>query len=762
MPPRTWLAAIFLGAVAVAAFYVIRTRPREAAQNIEGEKRYVEPALCAACHPNVWETYQRTGMARSFGAPALANTTGEAGRSVTYYHKASESYFTMIERGGRFYQRRHQTGFDGKETNVLEKEIHFVLGSGNHARAYLHRTSRGTLVELPLAWYAENGGYWAMNPAYDRPDHPGFRRKITNGCMFCHNGIREAPPAGEKPLPEPAFPGRLAEGIDCQRCHGPGSRHVGLAQTAGAKREDIRGAIVNPARLSPERQIEVCLQCHLETTSFPLPNAIVRYERGPFSYQPGEPLADFALHFDRAGGHDLFEIAGAGYRLRRSECFVKSEGALRCTSCHNPHDIPRGEQAAQHYTQACRQCHAGGFDQLVAARKHPASNDCIGCHMPKRRTDDVVHVVMTDHYIQRRKPAGNLLAPVAERHITDENGYRGEVVPYYPSQAPKESQAELYVAVAQVSQKSNVTGGIQRLTEALEKHRPARIEFALHLGDALRDGSQAAKAVEVYEEAVRRMPDSLVALQKLASGLTAAGQFARAVEVLRRASQLAPDDAVTWHQLGQSYLDVGSRKEAVAAFETAVRLDPDLPEAHNSLGGVLLESGETGRAETVLREALRLQPDYAEARSNLASALASTGRLEEAVYHFEAAIRLKPGYTAARFNYGLALARAKRLAEAQRQIEGLLKADPAAAEARDLLGNLLAAQGRTQAALAQYREAIRIRPDFGRAHLDLGAMLAELGDVSGAVPHLQKAAASPEPAVREEAVQMLRQLTPRR
>ena len=32
--------------------------------------------------------------------------------------------------------------------------------------------------------------------------------------------------------------------------------------------------------------------------------------------------------------------------------------------------------------------------------------------MPKRRAEDAVHVVMTDHYIQRRKPAGNLLARV--------------------------------------------------------------------------------------------------------------------------------------------------------------------------------------------------------------------------------------------------------------------------------------------------------------------------------------------------------------
>jgi Tfp pilus assembly protein PilF len=63
-----------------------------------------------------------------------------------------------------------------------------------------------------------------------------------------------------------------------------------------------------------------------------------------------------------------------------------------------------------------------------------------------------------------------------------------------------------------------------------------------------------------------------------------------------------------------------------------------------------------------------------------------------------------------------------------------------------------------KAAAEQYREAIKIRPEFGRANLDLGALLADSGDVAGALPHLQKAAASLEPAVREEARQMLEKL----
>jgi predicted CXXCH cytochrome family protein len=701
-------------------------------------------------------------MGRSFYRPTLGNTIGDRGKSATFYHKASDSYFTMLERDGHFYQRRYQIGLSGKETNSLEKEIDFVLGSGNHARAYLHRTNRNTLVELPLAWYAEKGGSWGMNPAYDRPDNPGFRRTITNACMFCHNAYPDAASVSGQAEPEPVFPGRLPEGIDCQRCHGPGSKHVEMAEAPGASAETIRRAIVNPARLSTERQMEVCMQCHLETTSFRLPNAIVRYERGPFSYRPGEPLADFILHFDQVPANDKLEIASAAYRLRRSACFLRSEGTLGCTTCHNPHDIPRGEDAVKHYTDVCRGCHSPAFDKLVAAGKHSRSADCIGCHMPKRRTDDVVHVVMTDHYIQRRKPAGDLLAQIVEHQETDENAYRGEVRLYYPQQLPKTPENELYLAIAQVSQKSNLTEGIKQLTAAIDKHHPDRIEYYLHLADAWSDSGQNEKALPLYEDAVRRRPNSSVALQKLASSLTSARQFARAIETLQQVLKMAPADASSWHQLGLNYLGQGARSGALAAFEKAVDLDPDLPEAYNSLGGVRLENGDSLHAEAAFREAIRIQPDYAEAHSNLANVLSASGRFEEARYHFEAALRLKPDYAAGRFNYAIALARVKRFDEAQRQIELLLRANLMTAEGHDLMGNIFAMKGNVKSAVEHYREAIRIRPEFGRAYLDLGATLADAGNVPGALPYLQKAAGSPEQSVRQEAAQILRELGNRR
>ena len=725
------------------------------------EAGYVGPEVCADCHRDIRETYRRTGMARSFYRPSPLNTVEDYTKKNTYYHKASDSYFTMLRRDGKYYQRRYQIDFEGKQVNVLERQIDFILGSGNHVRAYLYQTGRKTLIELPLAWYAEKGGYWAMNPGYDRPNHDGFRRPITYDCMFCHNGYPEIPAGHDQPFAEPVYAGSLPEGIDCQRCHGPGRKHAQLAQKTGATQEEIRNSIVNPSRLSAQRQMEVCMQCHLETTSFPLPNSIQRYERGPFSYKSGQPLGDFILNFDHAAGtgrDNKFEIVNAAYRLRRSACFLKSNGGLRCTTCHNPHDIPRGEVAARHYATVCRQCHTSAFDKQVASGKHPRSAGCIDCHMPKRRTEDVVHVVMTDHYIQRRKPALDLLAEIAERHETEGTSYRGEVVPYYPEQLPHTPESDLYLAIAQVIQKSNLERGIAQLTAVIERHPPERPEYYLELAEAWRNHGPSGKALPLYEEAVRRNPRFVFGLQKLGIALRRSGKYTEAAEVLKRAASVAPDNPSTWRELGLTYQAQGKKPDAVAALERAVELDPDMSEAHNNLGVIWFAEGEQARAESAFREAIRIQPDYANAHGNLGNLLSGTGDFKQSRYHFEISLRLRPDDARTRYNYALALGRTREFDEAQRQLEASLRADPALVDAHLLLGDLLMAKGQAQAALPHYREAVRIQPGFGRALLGLGSALAAVGDVTGAIPHLQKAAADSDPAVREDAAQMLRQL----
>lgn len=710
---------------------------------------YVNSTICGACHQEILRSYRLTGMGRSLYRPSPENLVEDYKIHNQFYSQTSDRYYTMLERNGKLYQRRHQIGFDGKETNIAEKDIDFVVGSGNHARSYLHRNPDGTLIQLPVSWYTEQGGYWAMSPGYDRPTQPDFRRTLTDECLFCHSSYpnQSANATGG----EPVLDNRIPEGIDCQRCHGPGRAHVRAAGSGKSTPEAIRRAILNPARLNRDRQLETCMQCHLETTSRELPHAIRRYDRGPFSYRPGEPLGDYFVAFDQApvsGRDDRFEIAHAAYRLRKSACFQASQ--MTCTTCHDPHQQTSGQEAVRQYVAACRTCHAAAH-----ASNMPVGANCVNCHMPKRRTEDAVHVVMTDHYIQRR-PGRDSLAPLREQNFAKYDTYRGEVVLYYPPQLPETPDNQLYLDVAQVRDGADLAAGIPRLQRDLEKYKPGRAEFYFELAEAYSKSGDQAGAIHWYDEALNRRPDFRPALEQLGVALIASGNLPRAAETLEKAVAGPAPGAAALTNLGVAYLKQGKLEPAEHVLHRALGVNPDAPEALNLIGLLSAQNGNRAAAEASYRQAISIQPDFAEAHYNLANLLAAMGRYPEAQFHFEKAISSQPAYMEAHHNYGNLLVLMGSYEKASIQFQDTLRLAPDFAQAHGDLAHALAAQGRLDGAADEYERAIRLDPNFYEAHLSLGALFARRGDLVNARAHFAKASESPDPEIRQIAQKALR------
>jgi tetratricopeptide (TPR) repeat protein len=702
--------------------YVEQRSPRQAppvAPQPVPSAGYADPAVCSSCHTEIARTYSLTGMGRSFSRVRPGNVAQVGASGGRVYHRASDRHYGVAERDGKLFQRRHQIGFGGQETNALELEAHYVVGSGNHARTFLHRNADGRLLELPVSWYAERGvrlradtpiasarqGYWAMSPGYDRPAHLDFRRAIDAGCMSCHTGYPRTPV--ENDLEGPKFGDSLPEGIDCQRCHGPGQAHVNAVK-AGDLEAGVR-AIVNPAKLDRARQLETCMQCHLESTSTPLPFQIPRYEHSPFSYAPGKALGDYFIHFDHAPGKgrdDKFEIAGGAYRLRKSACFQRSE--MTCQTCHDPHDIPRGAKAAERYVAICQSCHAaphrGGAPRVAGVS---SSATCIDCHMPKRRTEDAVHVVMTDHYIQRQPPRGDLLAERSEADNLKFGEYRGDVVLYYPPTLPSTPENELYLALAQVKQGSNLTAGIPRLEAAIEKHRPERPDFYYELGRAYSVTSDYAAGIRWCREALRRDANFVPALKELAAAATAQGNLPEAAQALEKAVSLSPSDGKAFTDLGNVYLRQDRVDDAERALQRALALDPALPLANNMMGLAALQKGNVEAAETHLRETIRLQPDMAAAHNNLGNLLAGRKAYAEAAHHFEQAVAHDPRHVAARHSHGVVLALLKSYPKALVELEAVIRLAPQLAQARLDLADVLVAMGRLKEARVQLEVAAK-------------------------------------------------------
>ena len=582
--------------------------------------------------------------------------------------------------------RRHQLGPNGQPVNILEKKLEFRFGSGEHSRSYFGRDTLGNLIELPVSFYsgkgyAENGGIWAMSPGFETAQHAGFTRKVNPQCLFCHNAISPS-----------------AVGIDCQRCHGPGSNHAA---------NPSRATIVNPARLAPPRRIEVCLQCHLETTNLPLPGQILRYNRDIFSYRPGEPLTDYALYFDHkpnTGYDDKFEFSSAPYRLFKSACYRANPEALTCTTCHDPHG---GDRAPATYAKACNTCHAG----KLTSQNHPTTaTDCIACHMAERRPTDAIHVTVRDHFIQRRpaKPA----TPATERNANNLPPYRGEVVPYYSANTP---QFDLYLAAAQVRNQANLTAGIPALEAAIKRYTPQEPDPYLDLADALRRTNQPEKAAAQYREASTRAPQNWRAYYGLSLVLA---NPAQRLQALAKALDLNPTEP-------QIYLQIATiqPQNAIAPLRAGIRAIPDSADLHNNLGTALLRTGNVKDAEAAFREALRLRPELAAIHLNLASLLARNPPFNPAKFEFETALHLDPNSAEIHSAYGAALAAHALPLEAKAHLETALKLNPNLANTHNNLGTVLKQLGDPAGALREFQTAVQLDPNLPAARINLAAAL---------------------------------------
>jgi Flp pilus assembly protein TadD len=711
---------------------------------------YIDAGVCASCHAEIASTFSKTGMGRSFYRPTTENVIEDYRKANTFVHKKSGLRYTMVERDGRFFQRRSTLDAQGHETNVLEEKVDYVIGSGNHARTYLHRTARGKLIELPVSWYVENSGSWAMSPGFDRVDQPDMHGAIGPECMFCHNAYVRR---GEVTAETDVFPEKLPEGIDCQRCHGPGAAHVQAATSGKANVEDVRSRIVNPAKLSRERQMEVCMECHLETSARHLPNAIRNYERDIESFRPGQELGDYKTYFERpknlqnGSKPDDFEVAHAAYQLPHSACYRNSQ--MTCLTCHNPHNIPRGVEAKQHYIAVCQNCHTKVIHTNV---KMTSGSDCLSCHMPKRRTEGSVHTVLTDHYIQRIRPARNLIAPFPEPVLP---GDKTPVEIYYPKSAPT-ARMQLLLAVARAGDAG--IDGTGDLRKEIDRQHPSAPEPYVALGRAYTNTNRTNEAIQSFEQALKNRPDDPAALKELSSTLLASGQLDRAIGMLQRASVKDADNDSLLANLANAYLQQGRLDEAQSTLSRAMAVDPERADLHNLEGLCAVRRNDTAAAEQAFREAIRLQPNLAEPENNLANLLAGQQRFAEAESHFQRALALNSEYGDAHHGLGLLLILEHKSSEALEQLQAAARTSPRNAQVHADLADLLSAMSRADDAAAEYRHALeidRMQPD---ANFGLGMILLQQNQPAAAVEYLQQAAAGSNPEIGQHARAILQQI----
>ena len=361
---------------------------------------YVGMETCRGCHQGVYDTYMQTGMGKSFGVATKEKSAADfTPDHALVYDSALDYYYKPYWENNAYYIMEFRLEA-GDTIHKRIQKVDFIVGSGQHTNSHLFSTN-GYLFQAPITFYTQKQK-WDMAPGFEKGSSTRFSRLIQIECMSCHNGYPEFVRNSENKFTS------LKMGIDCERCHGPGSLHVQERQNSvpvdTSKGPDY--SIVNPRRLPVELQNNVCQRCHLQGI------AVLNDGKTFFDFRPGMKLSQVANVFmpEYEGAQDKMIMASHVERMKKSNCFMKS-GKMSCITCHNPHISVKFTPRSQ-YLNACQSCHSTPPQKQcseTAKNKALKNNDCVTCHMPHNSSIDIPHVAVTDHYI-RRQPQNDTLA----------------------------------------------------------------------------------------------------------------------------------------------------------------------------------------------------------------------------------------------------------------------------------------------------------------------------------------------------------------
>jgi len=450
---------------------------------------------CAPCHQEIYQRYQKTGMARSSGRTgtgefreSFASNTFRDARSGAAY-KVTPEYLVEYTRGA----------LRG------ERAMEYFIGSGLVGRSYAGMVD-GFLFQSPATYYSARGA-WGLSPGFAPKGFVDVARPIEKECLRCHaSRVQDGPP----PF--------LEGGVSCERCHGAGEEHVAR-----------RGAIVNPAKLGAAERESVCLQCHLTGEE-----RIAKPGGGAEKYRPGDRLGDWITIFVRSGTGRERTATDHAEQLARSRCQQAAGAKMWCGTCHGAHGDEPGQAE-----QACAQCHD---------RHKDGEGSCVGCHMPKGATREGEHVVYTDHTIRKRPgvvSGTGRLEPFRGMEATEREWALAEPVARLGQlerlAARADADAAVLAQLAQSYDRSRRGREAAALYERVLRLQPDHATAQANLGIYRMAAGRTEEALALWARAFEKNPAMLSAGLNMAMGQLQAGDKAGAARTLRRVLRFHPD-----------------------------------------------------------------------------------------------------------------------------------------------------------------------------------------------------------------------------
>jgi predicted CXXCH cytochrome family protein len=614
---------------------------------------YVGADACAKCHANLSHKW-----AESLHSKIMQPATE---RSVEGDFAVSK----VVLRGATYLLRHHDGSYFITESTLRgtpwEHHVDYTLG-GRRIQQYLTTLPDGRIILMPATWDRIRKK-WVHDFDVDNPEEDARAQvQIWNKtCYSCHvsQGQRNFD------LEHNRYHTTWQNfGDNCERCHGPGSKHVagetGTKAIHGETPAVVDRGVVNPARLDPVTSTMVCAQCHSLRDIY-----VESFRPGANYYDFFLPVMEYRLPASEdppywPDGRPRW-LSNEALAFWQSECFLR--GGATCVTCHSDAhsiNVNWNPQLRRDNNTLCTKCHKALAANISMHTHHaPKSSGslCLECHMPPtvtglrtRMRDHSINVPVPENTTRHGIPnACNLChkdrnAEWASRHVNAWFGDQSRQKLILRADAFTEARNSNSAAIPALLQilsdpsegpfiRANAAGYLGNFPGDPSAYDVVRHSFSdpeplVRATAAIAIKPRAAQREAVAPELVSLLGDPVTTVRISAViALVAMGvrqvpdeattQFERAKELYRARAEHNADDAQQQFAAGRFFFLAGDMDSAVAFFRGSLKLDPMIPAQYN-LAQALAARGDSQTARQILEAIPRNDQQYDLARQFLA------------------------------------------------------------------------------------------------------------------------------------------------
>ena len=192
----------------------------------------------------------------------------------------------------------------------------------------------------------------------------------ANDCRTCH----------EKTVSSMAGTPHAKLEMKCSSCHGDPTEHM-----KGAVEKGEPGPIASIKKMKPDEVNQTCLTCHDKGHQANWGGGV--HERRGLSCVSCHSVHDFQstkAQLKTARDSETCFTCHAQIRAKgmRVSHHPVREGAMECSSCHDPHDGTKPKMiAAESVNEKCLSCHTEKRGPFLWEHA-PVREDCLNCHDP--------------------------------------------------------------------------------------------------------------------------------------------------------------------------------------------------------------------------------------------------------------------------------------------------------------------------------------------------------------------------------------------